>query len=237
MKGPKAENIETMFDSISGDYDKLNHILSLGTDRLWRLRALKEFVDRKNPQSILDIACGTGDFSIAIAEHSYKESHISGLDLSEGMLEIMRRKINGRGLGGRISTVRGNCEKMDFADASFDTVTIGFGIRNFENRETCLKEILRVLKPGGKLVILELSVPEIPVVRGIYKLYLNRILPLIGGRISGNAAAYGYLPASILKFPPRKEWMAVMSSCGFINVSHKAFALGACRMYIGGKLK
>jgi len=236
MKGPKTENIETMFDSIAGDYDSLNHILSLNIDKSWRRRALKEFLDKSKPQAILDIACGTGDFSIDIARNANAGTHVTGLDLSEGMLKVMEGKVLKLGLESRISINHGNCEHMAFPDNSFDAVTIGFGIRNFENREDALREILRVLRPAGKLVILELSIPDIPIIKGLYVFYITRILPLIGGKASGDISAYRYLPASILKFPGKREWMGIMKGCGFHAVSHRAFSLGACRMYIGGKL-
>lgn len=234
MKGPQTEKIKELFNSIAGDYDKLNHILSLGIDRTWRRRAIK-CIAQDCRQDILDIACGTGDFSIEIARHTLPETVVTGLDLSEGMLEVMDRKVEEAGLSGRILTRQGNSEAMDFADDTFDRVTIAFGIRNFENRETALREILRVLKPGGRLVILELSVPSNPVIRWFYNLYFTKVLPLIGGAVSGEKAAYSYLPASVLKFPGKKEWMATMASCGYSDVKHKAFTLGICRMYTGEK--
>lgn len=234
MQGPKTENIRNLFDSIATDYDKLNHLLSLGVDRTWRARAIKAIAENR-PQQILDIACGTGDFSIEIARHTHPDTRIVGLDLSEGMLKVMDEKVVKAGLSARISTMQGNSERMDFADNSFDRVTIAFGIRNFEHRETALKEILRVLKPGGRLVILELSVPSNSVLRWFYKLYFMKILPWIGGLVSGEKAAYSYLPASVVKFPGKEEWKATMSSCGYSDVKHKAFTFGICRMYTGEK--
>lgn len=235
MEGPKTEKIESLFDSIAGDYDKLNHLLSLDIDKTWRRRALKWIVEKDKPQQILDIACGTGDFSIAIARHSNDKTRVTGLDLSEGMLKVMDEKVDALGLQDKISSEQGNSEKMRFDDGQFDRVTIAFGIRNFEHRETALREILRVLKPEGKLVILELSVPSNPLIRWFYNLYFTKILPLIGGKVSGDRAAYNYLPASVLKFPPKEEWMETMRGCGFREVTHKAFTLGICRMYIGEK--
>ena len=232
---PKKEKIQQMFDGIAGDYDRLNHIMSLGIDRSWRRRAIKEIVSRGAAQEILDIACGTGDFSIAIARAMAPGSHVTGLDLSEGMLAVMRAKLAAAGLEGRVACVQGDSEALPYAGASFDCVTIAFGIRNFEHRETALREILRVLKSGGKLVILELSVPSNPVIRWGYNLYFTRILPLIGGKISGDKAAYRYLPASVLNFPSKEEWMDTMRSCGYDGVRHKAFTLGICRMYVGLK--
>jgi len=159
----------------------------------------------------------------------------SGLDISEGMLAVMREKLEAEGLEGRVSVGQGDCEAMGFDGARFDRAAIAFGIRNFEHREKALKEILRVLKPGGKLVILELSVPSNPVIRWFYKLYFTGILPVIGGKVSGDKAAYRYLPASVLQFPGKKEWMETMRTCGYAGVRHKAFTLGICRMYVGVK--
>ena len=235
MKGPDTKKIEELFNSIADDYDRLNHLLSLGTDRRWRRLALKIFVVPGKAQDILDVACGTGDFSIDIAAAASADTIVTGIDLSDGMLNVMREKVAHKGLGGRIRMLQGNCENLPFADSGFDCVTIAFGIRNFEHREVALREILRVLRPGGKLVILELSVPENPVLRWGYNLYFTHILPLVGGMISGDRAAYRYLPASVLKFPGRKEWMATMTSCGYRNVTHKAFTFGVCRMYTGTK--
>ena len=282
---PKKEKIQQMFDGIAGDYDRLNHIMSLGIDRSWRRRAIKEIVrkapapsasasadtgSRSDPeaatrpasgtarqtaqsangtavqsagdivghpaaQEILDIACGTGDFSIAIARAMAPGSRVTGLDLSEGMLAVMRAKLAAAGLEDRVACVQGDSEALPYADATFDCVTIAFGIRNFEHRETALREILRVLKTGGKLVILELSVPSNPVIRWFYKLYFTGLLPVIGGKISGDKAAYRYLPASVLNFPGSDEWMATMRACGYAGVRHKAFTLGICRMYLGLK--
>lgn len=235
MKGPDPVKIEHMFDSIAADYDRLNHFMSLGIDRCWRRRALKQIVTPERPQTILDVACGTGDFSILIAEAAHPDSKIYAADLSEGMLEVMHQKLMGKCLDGQIKPVRCNCEQLPFADVSFDRVTIAFGIRNFEHRETALKEFMRVLKPGGKLVVLELSVPSNRLLRWCYNIYFKHIIPLIGGLVSGDKAAYRYLPASVLKFPGPAEWTATMGSCGYRAVTHKAFTFGLCRMYTGTK--
>lgn len=224
-----------MFDGIATDYDKLNHLFSLGVDKGWRRRALKYIVDPQKKQEILDVACGTGDFSIAIALKSSPETVVTGLDLSDGMLAVMTRKVAQEGLSRRIRVEQGNSESMRWPDCSFDRVTIAFGIRNFEHREEALREILRVLKPDGRLVILELSVPSNRFVRWIYNIYFTKFMPWLGGRISGDKAAYRYLPASVLKFPGKKEWMKTMSDCGYRNVFHKAYSLGICRLYTGDK--
>ncbi len=235
MRGPDPEKIKTLFDSIAGDYDRLNHILSLGVDRSWRRRALKWIADGNPGKRILDIACGTGDFSIETARHSDPFTTVTGVDISEGMLQVMRQKVSAAGLSGRITAEQGDAELLRFAEDSFDRVTIAFGIRNFENREKALGEIHRVLKPSGRLVILELSVPSNPILRWLYCLYFTKILPRIGGFVSGDKAAYAYLPASVLGFPGKEEWMATMRDCGFRDVIHRAFTLGICRMYIGSK--
>lgn len=232
---PQKEKIQQMFDGIAPDYDRLNHLMSLGVDRSWRRRALREIVTPRQPQQLLDIACGTGDFALAQARKMHANSHITGLDLSEGMLAVMWEKVARAGLDGRISCEQGDCEQMRFADGSFDCATIAFGIRNFAHREAALEEILRVLKPGGRLVILELSVPENKLLRWAYNLYFMHFVPWIGGLISGDKAAYTYLPASVQAFPGRREWTATMTRCGYANVRHRAFTFGLCRMYIGEK--
>ena len=282
-----------MFDSIAGDYDSLNHILSLDVDKIWRKKALKQIVDAPAPARVLDLACGTGDFSIAIAKalsRSHKrvgtpieahvkapakapveapakapveapakapveaqvtstgfvtgdsgksdlmtKGHVTGVDLSEGMLAVMREKVGKAGLTEMISIEEGDGENLRFPDNTFDRVTIAFGIRNFENREKGLREMLRILKPGGRLVILELSRPENKVIRWFYDLYFLHILPKIGGKVSGDKAAYAYLPTSVAAFPGKKAFMATMRKAGFRAVTHKAFTLGICRMYTGEK--
>ena len=255
-----------MFDSIAGNYDALNHILSLDIDRIWRKKALKQIVDAPAPVQVLDLACGTGDFSIAIAKaltRSFRQAqrptyavtepvevtdastnastssatggHVTGVDLSEGMLAVMREKVGKAGLSDMISIEEGDGENLRFPDNTFDRVTIAFGIRNFGDRPKGLKEMLRVLKPGGRLVILELSRPENKILRWFYDLYFLHILPKIGGKVSGDKAAYAYLPASVAAFPGKKEFMTTMREAGFRTVTHKAFTLGICRMYTGEK--
>ena len=235
MKGPDPVKIEHMFDSIAAGYDRLNHLMSLGIDKVWRRRALKLIVTPDSPQTILDVACGTGDFSILIAEAAHPDSKIYAADLSEGMLEVMRQKLMGKGLDGRIRPVRCNCEQLPFTEGCFDRVTIAFGIRNFEHRETALKEFLRVLKPGGKLMVLELSVPSNRLLRWCYNIYFKNITPLIGGLVSGDKAAYRYLPASVHNFPSPREFCCMMEEAGFRDVRCRTFTLGLCRMFTGAK--
>jgi len=238
MNGPKSENVRKMFDSIASDYDNLNHLLSLGVDKLWRARAMKSISDMDRNQRILDIACGTGDFSLDMARAAKRKGiicHVTGADISAGMLEVMERKVAMAGLQHSIFWSVADAENLPFPDNSFDCVTIAFGIRNFEHREKALKEILRVMRPDGKLVILELSMPGNPIVRFFYKPYFTKVMPFVGGLLSKNKEAYKYLPASVVAFPGKKEWMATMTECGFRNVSHKAFSLGLCRLYTGRK--
>ena len=230
---PKKENIRNLFDDIAPDYDKLNHILSLDIDKSWRSKAIREIVERDTPLNILDVASGTGDFAIGTARKAADGSHITGIDLSEGMLKIGREKVAKEGLSDMISMQEVDCEALPFSDRTFDRVTVAFGVRNFEHLETGLNEMLRVLKPGGKLVILELSVPSNPLLLALYKLYFLHILPAIGGKVSGNKGAYRYLPASVLHFPKPEAFMKMMSGCGYSEVRHRAFTFGICRMYIG----
>ena len=227
---PKKEAVEQMFDNIAPEYDALNHLLSLDVDKWWRRRAVRRAIGRKGEVSVLDVACGTGDFSIALARYNPRAS-ITGVDISAGMLAKGREKVSAAGLDGRIRLAEGDCEDLPFADSSFDAVCVGFGVRNFEHRALGLKEMLRVLKPGGKLVILELSVPRTPVIRSLYGFYFTRILPRVGGKISGDRASYKYLPASVLNFPMPEEFKAELRCCGFRSVDHRALTFGICRMY------
>ena len=229
----KKENIKKLFDNIASDYDRLNHILSLNIDKGWRKRAVKETIDRNEPMQVLDVACGTGDFTIEIARKAAPGSKITGIDLSEGMMEIGRRKIAAAAVDATLEY--GDSEALTYADSSFDRITVGFGVRNFEHLELGLKEMYRVLKKEGKLVILELSIPSNSFIRWCYKLYFLKILPAIGGWVSGNRGAYNYLPASVLHFPAPEKFQAMMREAGFTTVEHKAFTFGICRMYIGKK--
>ena len=228
----KKEFVREMFDGIAADYDRLNHIMSLDVDKSWRRKALKQIIGPE-VRDILDLACGTGDFSVAIARKMPVGAHVTGVDLSEGMLAVMKEKVAAEGLQEKISIRQGDGEELPFADGSIDRVTIAFGIRNFENREKGLREMLRVLRPGGRVVILELSVPQNAFFRWCYNLYFLHILPLIGGKVSGDKAAYRYLPASVLHFPGPREFMETLRECGFSEVEHKAMTFGICRLYSG----
>ena len=229
----KKENIRSLFDNIAPDYDKLNHILSLNIDKGWRKRAVCEIADVQQKLSVLDVACGTGDFTIEIAKKVTEGSKIVGIDLSEGMMKVGREKIADAGVDATLEY--GDCEALAYQDNSFDRISVGFGVRNFEHLDLGLKEMCRVLKPGGKLVILELSVPSNPIIRWCYKLYFLNILPMIGGMVSGNRGAYEYLPASVLNFPAPDKFIPMMYEAGFSQVRHHSLTLGVCRMYVGIK--
>ena len=229
----KKEKIKSLFDNIAPDYDKLNHILSLNIDKGWRKKAVREIIDSKEPLKVLDVACGTGDFTIEIARKAAEGSSITGIDLSEGMMKVGREKINAA--KARATLEYGDCEALTYSNDLFDRISVGFGVRNFEHLDIGLKEMCRVLKPGGKLVILELSVPSNPIIRWCYKLYFLNILPAIGGIVSGNRGAYEYLPASVLHFPAPDRFIGMMREAGFSEVRHKAFTFGICRMYVGIK--
>ena len=231
----KTEQVRDMFDGISSRYDALNHLMSLGTDRGWRRKAVHCLVREGRPLEVLDLACGTGDLSIALARRLPEGSRITGLDLSEGMLAVMREKVAAAGLEDKVSASQGDGTALPFPDTSFDAVTIAFGIRNFSDRPLGLREMLRVLRPGGTLVILELSEPENRLLRGLYRFYILRVLPLVGGLVSGKKAAYSYLPASVIRFPGRREWMQTMQAAGYAQLRHKALTLGFCRLYTGRK--
>ena len=228
----KKENIKALFDNIAPDYDKLNHILSLNIDKSWRRKAVREIIDKEGPLKVLDVACGTGDFTIEIARKMSGGS-VTGIDLSEGMMSVGREKAAAAGIEAVLEY--GDCEALRYEDNTFDRVAVAFGVRNFEHLNLGLKEMWRVLDKDGKLVILELSVPSNPVIRWCYKLYFLNILPAIGGFVSGNKGAYRYLPASVLHFPAPDKFVAMMHEAGFREVRHKAFTFGICRMYVGIK--
>ena len=229
---PKKEKVQQMFDNIAPTYDKLNHIMSLSVDKLWRRHALKEIVDG-TPQRILDVACGTGDSTISIAKAAAEGTEVIGADISEGMMALVKGKAEKAGVGERISLQVADGEALPFGEGTFDRVTCAFGIRNFEHKERGLEEFLRVLKPGGKAVVLELSVPQNKVVRWVYDLYFLHILPWVGGSISGDRAAYRYLPASVHNFPPPNDFCRMMEEAGFRNVRCRTFSFGLCRMFVG----
>lgn len=232
---PKKQGIKALFNNIAPEYDKLNHILSLDIDRIWRRRAVKHIIQVDEAQKILDIACGTGDFTIAIAKKANKKTEIIGLDLSEEMMKIGRQKVEAEGFSSMVDLVEGDSEALKYNDNHFDRISVAFGVRNFENLSLGLSEMYRVLKPGGRLVILELSIPSNPILLYLYKLYFLKILPFIGGKISGDSAAYKYLPASVMNFPKPDKFKQIMADCGFSAVEYKPYTFGICSLFIGNK--
>ena len=227
------EHIALMFNDIAPTYDKLNHILSLNVDKSWRRKAVrrlkKALAGAENPL-ILDVACGTADSTIKIAE-KIENAKVFGIDISTKMLEIGKEKATKKGLSDRISYSVSRAENLDFQDDTFDAAMVAFGVRNFSDRAQGLKEIRRVLKPNGTLIILELSEPQNLIVRWFYNLYFKNILPFIGKRVSGNANAYRYLQQTVEKFPMPNEFMAMLSDCGYKELKHKALSCGLCRIY------
>ena len=229
---PRKENVREMFDHIAPTYDRLNHVLSMNVDKLWRRHALREIVDG-SAQRILDVACGTGDSTVSIAKAAGEGSTVTGVDISEGMMALVGGKAEKAGVGNRIRLQVADGEALPYEDGAFDRVTCAFGIRNFEHKEKGLSEFLRVLSPGGKAVILELSVPQNRVVRWAYDLYFTRLLPRIGGAVSGDKAAYRYLPASVHHFPSPQAFCRMMEEAGFRDVRCRTFTFGLCRMFVG----
>ena len=231
------EHIALMFNDIAPTYDKLNHILSLNVDKSWRrkaVRRLKKSLTGVEIPLILDVACGTADSTIKIAK-KIENAKVFGIDISTKMLEIGKEKAEKKGLSDRISFSISKAESIDFKDDTFDAALVAFGVRNFSDREKGLKEILRVLKPNGTLIILELSEPQNVIVRWFYNLYFKNILPLIGKRVSGNANAYRYLQQTVEKFPMPNEFMAMLSDSGYKELKHKALSCGLCRIYYAKK--
>lgn len=223
-----------MFDGIAPTYDRLNHLMSLNVDKLWRKYALREIVDG-SVQQILDVACGTGDSTISIAKAGNPGSRVTGVDISEGMMALVMQKAAREGVHDRIRLKVADGEDLPFGEGSFHRVTCAFGIRNFEHKEQGLREFYRVLKPGGKAVILELSVPTGRTARRLYDVYFMHVLPWVGGLISGDKAAYRYLPASVHAFPSPDVFMEMLRDAGFTQVRHRSLSFGLCRMYIGEK--
>jgi demethylmenaquinone methyltransferase/2-methoxy-6-polyprenyl-1,4-benzoquinol methylase len=221
-----------MFDNISGKYDFLNRSLSVGIDVWWRKRMMKE-LRHVHPAKILDVATGTAD--VALEAVSLKPESIIGIDISEGMLSIGRIKIEKRGLSQKISLQKADSENLPFENDSFDAITVAFGVRNFENLEKGLSEINRVLKPGGKLVILEFSRPSLPVIKQVYDFYFRTICPWWGKIISSDFSAYKYLYDSVRAFPEGKDFTNIAASAGMKEMKAKRVTLGIVSLYTGVK--
>lgn len=228
----KKEQVRKMFNNISDRYDFLNHFLSLGIDRNWRKKSVKLLMNDK-PKKILDVATGTGDF--ALASLRLNPESVVGIDISENMLEVGNKKIKSKGLENIVSLRLGDSENLKFEDNSFDAITVGFGVRNFENLKKGLDEMYRVLKDNGKLVVLEFSKPDTFPVKQIYSLYFTKILPAIGSLLSKDKRAYSYLHESVDAFPEGKDFIKILSDCGYKNLNQYKLLNGIASIYVGKK--
>lgn len=229
----KSKQVETMFDNIAHSYDLLNHRLSFGIDYMWRKTAIKQLAPYK-PKAMLDIATGTGDFAIMAAK-KLRPRQVVGIDISEGMMRIGAEKVKAAGLNGIISFKKEDCEHMSYADNTFDAITTAFGIRNFQNLDACLKEMCRVLKPGGKLSILELSCPIHFPMKQLFWIYSHTLLPLYGKLISKDNEAYKYLISTIESFPQGEEMTGIFKKAGFSEARFKRLTFGICTCYFAIK--
>jgi len=232
-KESKKKQVEDMFDKIAFRYDFLNRFLSAGIDVGWRKKAIKLLLPSK-PKNILDVATGTGDFALTCYK-ILKPEKITGIDISEGMLKLGRKKIEEAALSQKIELLNGDSEAILFDDNTFDAVTVAFGVRNFENLEKGLAEIRRVLKPGGKLIVLECTKPSTPVIRQLYNFYMKTVTPKIGEIIAKNNEAYQYLNDSVLQFPEKESFIHILNQSSYRNAFYKTLTLGICSIYCAEK--
>lgn len=228
----KKAQVAEMFNNIAGRYDFLNHFLSLGIDKGWRKKAIAE-VAQISPQTILDVATGTGDMAIAAAKLNPKK--ITGVDIADQMLEVGRKKITAQNLSHIITLQTGDSESMPFATGEFDAIMCAYGVRNFEHLEAGLKEMNRVLRHGGKVVILEFSHPAGFPVRQLYKFYFRYILPTLGKLVSKHSRAYTYLPESVMAFPEGKKFCDILAKCGFKEANARPLTFGITTLYTAMK--
>jgi len=228
----KKEEVAEMFNSISSRYDFLNHFLSLGIDHIWRRKAIRELKSLQ-PKRILDLATGTGDFAIAALR--LNPTKIVGMDISKGMLSMGEIKMKKRGFDRVIEMKLGDSEAIPFENDSFDAITVGFGVRNFENLNSGLSEMLRVTRKDGKIIILEFSKPKKFPVKQAFRLYSKYFIPFFGKRISKDAKAYSYLPESVAAFPEGEEFKNILSQIGYRNVQSKLVSGGIATIYIAEK--
>jgi len=232
-KSGKKEQVAQMFNNIARRYDFLNHFLSLGIDNIWRRKAIHCLKDISTEPVILDVASGTGDLAIAALKLNPKK--IIGIDISEEMLNIGIQKINKKGYQNIIELKKGDSENIEFDNDFFDGLTVAFGVRNFENLNKGLSEMYRVLKPGGKAVILEFSKPRLFPVKQLYDFYFKAVLPMLGKIISKDSSAYTYLPESVNAFPEREQFIQELENLGFKNCTFKPLSFGIATIYVGLK--
>lgn len=227
-KNDHARRVRAMFAGIAGRYDLLNHLLSGNTDKRWRRRVVKRLGRQLcEGARVLDVACGTGDLTLALAEAG--RAQIIGVDFCHPMLEVAARKTNADASSPLF--VEGDALRLPFADEAFDAVTIAFGLRNLSSVEAGLKEMRRVLKRGGRLAVLEFSDPVVPGFRALFQFYFQRVLPVIGGIISGSRGAYTYLPASVARFPGQRQLAAMMRAAGYDEVAYENFTGGIAALH------
>jgi demethylmenaquinone methyltransferase/2-methoxy-6-polyprenyl-1,4-benzoquinol methylase len=229
----KKQQVAAMFDKIAFRYDFLNRFLSAGIDVSWRKKAIKQ-LQPLQPQNLLDVATGTGDVAI-LAQKILHPKKIIGIDISQGMLDIGRKKIEKLGLQNHVELVQGDSETISFPDDSFDAITVAFGVRNYQNLEKGLAEMLRVLKPGGKLVVLEFSRPKQFLFKAVYNVYMNTIAPGFGKLIAKNKDAYQYLNESVQRFPEGQQFIDILKNVGYSSTYSKILTLGICSIYCGSK--
>ena len=231
--GDKSEQVEKMFDTIAPTYDRLNHQLSWNIDKGWRRKAIKA-ISPYSPHKILDVATGTGDFAI-LAAQMLRPNSLVGCDISEGMMEVGRKKVKDLGLDSVISFAKEDCMQLTFADNTFDAVTAAFGIRNFPDLDKGLREMCRVLKKGGHLCIVELTEPVVFPMKQLFRIYSRTVLPFVGRMISRGTSAYGYLTATIEAFPQGERMMDILAKAGFSDASFRRLTFGICTLYIATK--
>ncbi len=225
-------SIGGLFDRIAPGYDRLNHLFSLGIDKGWRRKAVRCLAT--NTGEVLDVAAGTADFSLALIKQK-KARAVVGIDLSEGMLALGRAKVQEAGLTSAITLRQGDVAALPYATARFDAVTCSFGVRNFSQRREGLKEMCRVLRPGGKLVILEFGLPKNKAVHFLYNWYFTRLMPTVGGLLSKDPKAYAYLPASVKSFPYGEPFEQELRDAGFVHVQQQSLSCGICILYTAEK--
>jgi demethylmenaquinone methyltransferase/2-methoxy-6-polyprenyl-1,4-benzoquinol methylase len=224
------DRIAAMFDAIAGRYDLLNHLLSAGIDRRWRAHAIRA-LRLTGRERVLDVCTGTGDLAIAAMQARPGAARVIGLDFAGTMLSVGREKLRREQLEHRIALVRGDASRMPIADGSVDAITIGFGIRNVQDMPAACRDLVRVLKPGGRLAILEFAVPDVPIVSTLYLWYLHHVLPRIGRALSRHEGAYDYLPASIDAFAGPDDFVKILRQAGFVDVSTARMTFGSVCLY------